>query len=1055
MLPRQPVQCASLSRAVALILVLLACACGFATAPTAPLRTVGEVMRLSERQAASGRQVHLRGVVTLLDPDWNLLAIQDQTGAVLVDAAARPPQLRIGDSLEITGATSLDDHVRSIVSVRLRVVGALPPPPPQRVSAEALACGEALYRLIEVEITPEEAGLGDGTHTARFSIRQPCHGVTVFGRLFRRHSPASLVGRRIRVRGVPLPSFTPTGQLDRVRVMFEDDANVDILDPPIPDESVAQSASLPRLTTILAVKTLPRPETMRGYPVSVEGTVTSQNGRHSGYFLQDDGVAVFVFASDTLPRPRDRVRVEGRTEQGGYAPVIRQQSIERLGTAPLPAPVKIVPGDLLLGRLENLWSEIEAVPMAVMTDGQTAQLEVRSGARELPVWFSTGASVDTLRPFIDAGVRIHGVHSPLYTSTGVLTGFRIFTSSPANVEIVEPVPKAPQARSLASLRRFDIRGFPRHRIRTAGSVTSRSTDGHVWMQDDDVALQVLGDAATAPPLNTRAVVDGFLVLDGGVVRLDHVRWVDVMPAPAVSPIPTAAETMLLGELDGMLVVVEGYLENRRTSGGVLQLGLQVGRSRFHALLEAPGSATAFPDIRPGALLRLTGVCEGRSEPGTGGVRWATLRLRGADDIVLLRPAAWWDVRRALYAASGLSLLLLIALFAALRLRQNLATQLAVRSKLEEQLRHAQKMESVGRLAGGIAHDFNNYLTIVVGYSDLLLDSLASDETARVKLEAIRDVGAKAAALTRQLLAFSRKQRLQPTACDLNKLITDAQATLLPLIGEQVKIVTRLEATDLATIDPDQFFQILVNLSVNARDAMPRGGQLILETANVRGAEGREASAPGSDARVRVSVTDTGVGMERAVLDRIFDPFFTTKERGHGTGLGLAVVFGIVKQSGGSIEVDSTPGKGTSFHVYVPVATSQENLSPSPGPPAPGRSGETILVVEDQVQVGTLIRIALERHGYRVLGCSRPADALELLSDQRTAIDLLLTDIVMPEMSGVALAAEAGVRRPGIRVLYMSGYSDDQALARGVAYLRKPFTPEELVGEVRRVLDRPG
>jgi signal transduction histidine kinase/CheY-like chemotaxis protein len=1016
---------------------------------------VGEVASISDRWAAAGLRVELRGVVTLLDPDWHLLAIQDQTGGILVDAAARPPQLRVGDSVVVRGATSFDNHVRSVVAATLRIEGVSPPSQPQRVSPESVACGEILYRMVEVEIRPDEGGFGDGTHTARFATRRPCQGLVVIGRLFRRHSPASLVGRRIRVRGVPLASYSPAGQIDQVRLMFADDADVDVLEPPAADVPAARGGSLPELMSVRAVKTLPRVDADRGHPVRVEGVVTALNSRHDGYFLQDGRIGIFVFASAVrgdLPRPGERVRVRGRTQKGGYAPVIRQDSLERLGKAPLPPAVKIQPGDLFLGWEENLWVEIEAVPMALVTDGLTTQLEVASGSRRLLVWFSEGASPEALRPLLDAGISIRGVYSPLYAASGVLTGFRIFTSSPAMLKVLTPAPSESESRSIASLRQFDIRGAPRRRLRTAGSVTYRDTRGCVYLQDAGDSLRVVGSGTDDPPLHARVIAEGFLFSDAGTPQLEQVRWLSIASGPPVSPVFAAAESMLMGEQDGLLVVVEAYLESRRTSGGQLQLSLQAGRSRFGAFLEAPGSALAFPDIRPGALLRLTGVCETRLEPGATGIRQATLRLRSAADVVLVRRAAWWDLRRALYAMSALTLLMILALATAVRLRQNLLRQVALRSQLEEQLQHARKLESVGQLAGGVAHDFNNYLTVILGYSALLLGRFQRDDEIRPKLEAIRDVGGKAAALTRQLLAFSRRQVLRPTSCDLNRIITDARATLLPLIGEHIEIVVRQAPLDPVSIDPDQFFQVLVNLAVNARDAMPDGGKLTLETANVElAAAAPNADGPAAGRYVHVSVMDNGVGMDNATRGRIFDPFFTTKERGRGTGLGLAVVFGIIKQSGGHIEVQSAPGQGSCFHIYLPVAASGVREPEAPAPAVEGRGGETILVVEDQDQVRALIRTGLEMNGYRVLEASRPAEALRLLDDATTPIHLLLTDVVMPEMSGVALVAEAAARRPGMRALYMSGYSDEVV---SDTCLRKPFTSDEVAVAVRRALDSP-
>ena len=551
------------------------------------------------------------------------------------------------------------------------------------------------------------------------------------------------------------------------------------------------------------------------------------------------------------------------------------------------------------------------------------------------------------------------------------------------------------------------------------------------------------------------MAEGFLSPDSGTPQLEQVRWTGATKGAPVTPVRALAESLLSGDLEGRLVEVEGFLLNRRTSVGSLELDLQTGGSRFTASLEAPGSETGFPALRPGALVRLSGVCATGSVGYRAGSRLARLLLRSPSDIMVVRSAPWWDQKRALYAALAASLLMIFALAWVVRLRHNLVVQMALRSKLEEQLLHSHKLESLGRLAGGVAHDFNNYLTVILGYSSMLLGIASLDQAARRQLRAIHDVGEKAASMTRQLLAFSRKQVLQLVPCNLNDIIAEARTTLLPLIGEHIQILICPGKTELVSIDPAQFMRVLVNLAANARDAMPNGGTLVFETGHQ---EVRDQShgdlRPGQ--YVVVSVTDTGVGMDAATCQRIFDPFFTTKERGHGTGLGLAAVFGIVKQSNGHIEVQSRVGHGTCFRIYLPVALQTAPRAETPAREAPATGSETILVVEDQEAVRTLVREELEQRGYTVLEASGPREALKLLDDRAEQIDLLLTDVVMPEMSGPRLASQVQTRRPLIRVLYMSGYlepdtADQIAAADRGAYLEKPFTPSEVAAAVRRAL----
>jgi PAS domain S-box-containing protein len=381
-------------------------------------------------------------------------------------------------------------------------------------------------------------------------------------------------------------------------------------------------------------------------------------------------------------------------------------------------------------------------------------------------------------------------------------------------------------------------------------------------------------------------------------------------------------------------------------------------------------------------------------------------------------------------------------------------------RAEEQLRQAQKMEAVGRLAGGIAHDFNNILTIINGLTELVMTSTAADSPTMKHLHQIARAGDRAAALTRQLLAFSRKQILQPVVLDLNALIVEAVRMLQRLLGEHIDLTTTLDP-DLYRVkaDPGQIEQILVNLLVNARDAMPQGGSIRLQTYNVEldepFAREREEVRPGS--YVMLAVTDTGCGMDEATRLRIFEPFFTTKEVGHGTGLGLAMVYGIVKQSGGHIDVYSEPGRGTSFKVYLPRAGASSEGQAVLNFAQPCRGTETILVVEDDEAIRNMVRIALQSHGYTVLEAANGAVGLRIGQEWGGPIHLLVTDMIMPGISGRQLAAALVAARPDLKVLFFSGYTEDIMLRNGllrpgIAFLQKPFTPTVLARKVRDTLD---
>jgi len=384
-------------------------------------------------------------------------------------------------------------------------------------------------------------------------------------------------------------------------------------------------------------------------------------------------------------------------------------------------------------------------------------------------------------------------------------------------------------------------------------------------------------------------------------------------------------------------------------------------------------------------------------------------------------------------------------------------------KLEDQLMQAQKMEAVGQLAGGVAHDFNNLLTVIMSYSSLLLADAAPDATDRDDIQAISDAAARAAGLTRQLLAFSRKQVLQLQAVNVNAIVTDIEKMLRRLIGEDISLSTHLDP-DLALIsaDPGQLEQVLLNLAVNARDAMPDGGALTLTTDNADLSEEHSnrhmGAVPGK--YIMLAVTDTGTGMTKEVQQRLFEPFYTTKGAGKGTGLGLATVHGIVKQLGGDVYVYSEVGHGTTFKVYFPhLTTTPEPVVAAQEPREAPRGSETILLAEDDDALRSLGARVLGAFGYRVLVARTGAEALRIVANHEGPIDLVATDVVMPEMSGSQLVAEVLKARPGIRVLFMSGYTDDEVMRRGVidgqtAFLQKPFTPDVLAHKVRAVLDVP-
>jgi PAS domain S-box-containing protein len=382
----------------------------------------------------------------------------------------------------------------------------------------------------------------------------------------------------------------------------------------------------------------------------------------------------------------------------------------------------------------------------------------------------------------------------------------------------------------------------------------------------------------------------------------------------------------------------------------------------------------------------------------------------------------------------------------------IAQGIARRKRLEEELRQAQKMEAIGQLAGGVAHDFNNLLTVINGYADILMSDSSLEASTRSMIAQIHEAGTRSASLTAQMLAFSRRQVLEPRVLNLNERVRNVEKLLSRLIGEDVILTTHLEAERAdVKVDPGQLDQVLINLAVNARDAMPQGGNLTVGTATVDLRDGRF---------IVLAVSDTGIGMDDLTRERIFEPFFTTKGPGKGTGLGLAVVHGIVTQSGGRIEVESAVGRGTTLKMYIPLvdaATRAERPPSAIKPTRPGR--ETLLLVEDEEGVRKLARHALELAGFRVLEATNGAEALAVVEHHTDAIDLLVTDVVMPGIDGRQLSDRLRVLRPGIKVLFLSGYTDDAVVRHGILgseinFLQKPFAVAQLTRRVREVVDRP-
>ena len=487
-----------------------------------------------------------------------------------------------------------------------------------------------------------------------------------------------------------------------------------------------------------------------------------------------------------------------------------------------------------------------------------------------------------------------------------------------------------------------------------------------------------------------------------------------------------------------------YLASAQKGGGTLYVSPQIDAMTGFAAKEwvtdpQLWSKQIHPDDRERVLAELASCME------SGDRFLSVYRLLTRDG----RTVWWRDEARVVSDGEGS------------RIVHGFITEVTEQKRLESQLLQSQKMEAIGQLAGGVAHDFNNLLSVIIAYSDMLLGEVGAQDPRSRRVVQIRKAADRAAALTRQLLAFSRKQVLQPRILDLNAILADAEKLLHRLIGENIDLVT-VPSLDLGRVkaDPGQIEQVIMNLAVNSRDAMPKGGWLIVETANVDldDTYAREHAGARPGHYVLLTVTDTGTGMDRETLAHIFEPFFTTKELGKGTGLGLSTVYGIVKQSGGYVWVDSEPGGGTTFKIYLPRTEEAAEATSRTSATAGGFHGvETLLLVEDNEAVRDVFKEVLESRGYKVLAAAGPEDALRLTEGHGGPINLLVTDLMMPGMTGHDLAGRLRAVRPEIKILFVSGYpggpgGEQTRLQPGESFLQKPFTSQVFITKVREILD---
>ncbi|HEX4608507.1 MAG TPA: ATP-binding protein [Urbifossiella sp.] len=824
------------------------------------------------------------------------------------------------------------------------------------------------------------------------------------------------------------------------------------------------------MTTARAVRELPREQAAAARPVELTGIVTRANHVVGDLFLQDETGGIYVNQTPLVAglAERDRVTVRGVTDPGTFAPSVRAVTISKLGAGTLPKPElhNLDPDD-------NRWLDARYVELRVYVQSASSgngyvRLGVATAKGVATVFVpDTPAARERAGGLIGSVVRVLGVcaspqHDP---KTGVAGRVgRIHAHSLDSVEVLPGGEIAPGVVSVARVRQGFVPGpapFARP-FAVRGVVTLvEEMDGEQYLviQDDTGAARV-SPAATAPARvgDTVEVIGFAQEFDPAVVLVNAtVRAAPPLPVPASAA--TTADQLVRGTRWGVLAEVEGEVRSVTARRGEVLIRCVDGANRFTVLLATAAPPADLTGLEPGTRIAVTGVPTPTApRAGDGGDGFRLIARTPADVRVVappVNPAAngWWTAERVQNLILGVGAVGLLTTAWLLLLRGQVRRQTAVireqyerQARLEESLQETRRLEALGRLVGGIAHDFNNLLTVIIGGCDMASRSLPPGQPAAAWLDSVRLAGGRAADLTAQLLTFARETPSRPASADLNAVLKGAEALIRPSVGDRVRVVTGYApGLPAVSVDAGQLTQVILNLAANARDAMPAGGTLTVRTAPTE-----VAGRPG----VRLTVTDTGVGMDAATQARIFEPFFTTKPVGKGTGLGLATVYGIVRGLGGRVAVQSAVGAGTTFAIDLPAADAPPTSIARSAGVAPAATPAVILLVDDDPTVRETCAAALRQHGHRVEVAETPAAALALTRADPGRFDLLVTDVLMPDLTGPQLAAEVRRVCPVIPVLFISGYPDDAMpadLPPGERFLSKPFTPSRLGAMVEEIL----
>ena len=930
---------------------VLVCGCGSrghngaAALPDSP--SIAAIRECKPAVLNGGHRVHFTAVVTYWEPRTHILVVTDGTAGILVDQIDQLQEFAPGANVEVSGLTEFNDFVPLIAKARVRIRPNGLHIQPIEATDEALLAGKYEYQLISAH-----ARLESYSQLAYDKIRVTYRvgNTTVRGVVLRDGVDVldRLVGREVVVPAVPVSKRDPNGKVHEIELLTTSAREMRPLDaggpPPVPADA---DPTLAELTTIAQIKALTKEEAGRRHPVHFRAVVTVAEPPRALMMVHDGTLGLYVYPVTAVVdgvKTGDSVEVRGYTLAGGFAPMVRPTSVRVLGKANLPLPAHLTQfSSLLSPSLDNAWVGIECTIRSV---GRTARgypiLHARTGRQLFDMEVMAPDKLEELRHFANTRVSVAGVWSPLYDQWRQLQGFQLIVPGLDQIRKIADLPVPSTIEPISSLRVFRQGWGDSGMVRVAGVVTASREQGDVWIQDSTGGVRLklrdredplpqVGQFVVATALAPRMLPD---------VRLDEAS---VEPGAShglsIKPEAASVDDCASGYFDSRLIQVEGYVTDVSRELGDTVLQTQFGRTEFWALLEGSSGSPLVSDVRAGSLVRLTGVCsvvwDAGTQPATA--RHMELVLRSPADLVVVTAASWWTRENALLVLSGVAALSLIAMALVLLLRRQvriqssaIKRQLEREADLQHQLDQARRLEAIGRLAGGIAHDFNNLLTVILGYSELLRAKLAGDPATRQQLDEVLQACNNATALVRQLLAYGRRQAMEPQIIDLNAEIRSARPLLQKAIDESIRLEL-VEAEDVPSINVDatQLNRVLINLAANARDAMPDGGTLTIETSHVsldQDEAKRLGAAPGNYARVVVS--DTGAGMSEETKMRLFEPFFTTKEPHKGTGLGLATVYGIVTQSGGHILVETELGVGTSFKLLFPAIVARIVPKPS-------------------------------------------------------------------------------------------------------------------------------